>query len=111
MKTKEQLVQGRFLFRSPGIGWFSVRIQSSFIADADGTSVESGGMCTLLIEGASGMNRSVAGDVEMITDGSEAPCPMTGNDGFQRERPVATRGAAMDDNQVNPPVVLKLAAV
>ena len=54
------------------------------------------------------MNGTVTGDVIVIPHGGKAPGPMTGDDGFQRERPVAARGAAVNDNQVNLPVVLVL---
>ena len=73
--------------------------------------VETRGMRPHLVEGTTCMNGTVTGDVIVIPHGGEASSPMTGDDGFQGERPVAARGAAMNDNQVNPPVVLVLRTI
>lgn len=41
----KQFQQGYPLFHGPGVGRFSVRIQSAFIADADAATVKASGMC------------------------------------------------------------------
>ena len=83
-------------------------IQTALVAHPDGATVIPRGMCPLLMEGTTGMNHAVTGHIVMVADGGEPSCLVTGNHGFQGERPVAARGAAMDDNQVYPPVVLVL---
>ncbi len=110
-QTEQELSERVLLGKGTGVGRFPLRVQASFVTNPDGTAVEARGMRPLLIERATCMNGSIACNVIMVPHGCETACPVTGNDGFQRELPVAARGAAMDDNQVNPPVVLVLTTV
>jgi len=111
LQAEEQFPQRLFLGRCPGVGRFPAWIQAALVAYPDGTAVVSRGMRPLLVEGTTGMNHTVAGDVVMITHSGKAPGPVTGYDGFQWEGTVATRRTAMNHNQVYLTVILVLAAV
>lgn len=107
----QQFPEGIFLRRGTCIGGLPVRIQSPFVADTDGMTVITRCMRPHLIEGATCMDGSVTGHIIMIAYRCESARPVTGDDGFQRKAPVAARRTAMHHYQVNPTVILVLAAV
>ena len=69
----QQCQQTPFLHQSTRIGRCAVRQESALIADADRMPVVVPAMRSHLFQGASAVNLSVAGDIEMVSYVREAP--------------------------------------
>ena len=69
----QQCQHASLLYQSTRIGRCAVRREPTFIADADRMPVVVPAMRSHLFQGASAVNLSVAGDIEMISYVREAP--------------------------------------
>ncbi len=89
---------GALLSFCAGVGRTALSVESALVADADTVLVEVAGVGTRLALGAAGMADAVTGDVVVVTDGLEAAGLVAGLQVFLGERPVAARGAAVNDD-------------
>ena len=84
----------------PCVLGFALRVQSSFVADADGVPVVSLAMGSGLFHGSAGMDRPVAGEVVMISDVPEVPMSdVVQATSLEIQAPPLRGGGAMEDDQ------------
>ena len=97
----QQCQQTPFLHQSTRIGRCAVRQESALIADADRMPVVVPAMRSHLFQGASAVNLSVAGDIEMISYVREAPVADVVHGGRLSKSPAPPLrgGRAVDNNQ------------
>ena len=96
----QQCHQTPFLHQSTRIGRCAVRQESALIADADRMPVVVPAMRSHLFQGASAVNLSVAGDIEMISYVREAPvADVVLAAGLKIQPPPLRGGGAVDNNQ------------
>ena len=96
----QQCQQTPFLHQSTRIGRCAVRQESALIADADRMPVVVPAMRSHLFQGASAVNLSVAGDIEMISYVREAPvADVVLAAGLKIQPPPLRGGGAVDNNQ------------
>ena len=96
------------MFRRAGIARPSADVQSSFVTNADGVFVVSGGVCTYLVKSTPRMNYPVAGDVVVITDVGKATGTMVTTAVVHGVTLRGAGGTTMYHNQVDATVVLVL---
>lgn len=60
LQTSQELDEGDALLVGSGVGWMTILIEASFIADADGVTVVVFAMGTDLIDRTSGLDGAVA---------------------------------------------------
>ena len=96
----QQCQQTPFLHQSTRIGRCAVRQESALIADADRMPVVVPAMRSHLFQGASAVNLSVAGDIEMVSYVREPPvADVVPAAGFKIQPPPLRGGGAVDNNQ------------
>ena len=88
------------LFGSTGVGRTTLGVETSLIADADGVLVVVAGMGADEVFMTRLIHLTVPGDVIVIGGEAEASL-VTGDEVSDRKRPVAARGAAVDDDEVD----------
>lgn len=109
-QAEQQGIEGGALCIGTRVGRSARRGESPFVADADAVAIESLDMRSLLMERTTGMYHPVARDVVVITDVGKTASFVVAPTIFQCIGTVATRGAAMQYDQVDESVVLVLAA-
>lgn len=98
----QQGKQRRFLFQRSGIGRTAFGIQPTFVADADGVPVVIQAMRTYLFRRTTAVYLTVARQVEMIADVTEAAVPDVVTAAILKAQAHALRrGRAMDDEKSN----------
>ena len=95
----QQCQQTPFLHQSTRIGRCAVRQESALIADADRMPVVVPAMRSHLFQGASAVNLSVVGDIEMISYVREAPVAVVPAASLKIQPPPLRGGGAVDNNQ------------
>ena len=96
----EQGEHRSLLSLSPGIGRTTFLIETAFVANAEGTVVVMPSMSPTDILGENGDDGTVATDVVVIGGLAEAGIAR-GDKGFDRERTVTVRGAAVNNEQLD----------
>ena len=98
MKRLQQLEHGMLLGWRAGVDFFTLGIDATLVADADGTAVVAPGMNATYGLGQNGNDVAIATDIPVVTGLAEA--------GFARSNQildgvvaVATRGRAVDDEE------------
>lgn len=100
MQFAEQRQHGGFLFQCPCVHGDATGRQSSLIADADGMPVVVLAMCTDLLQRTATMDFTIARDVEMITDVTEATVvDVVVAAGLKVQVPPLGGGGTMDDDE------------
>ena len=97
----EQVEQRTFLGVGTGVGRGSRLIEAAFITDADAPVVPPGCMCADLVDGTATVEIAVAGDIEMIADGTESPYLMVTEKLFHRIVTVTLGSGAMYDDEAD----------
>ena len=72
MEIEKESDEGSSLLESAGVFRFAVGIETAFIADADGATVEGAAMGADFVKAAVLGDRAILADVEVITDVDEA---------------------------------------
>jgi len=88
------------LLRCPGIGRTTVGVKTALIADADAVLVVMAGMGAREVFMTGLIHLTIAGDVVVVGGETETGL-VAGNEVSDRKRPVAARGATVDDDEVN----------
>lgn len=92
--------EGGLLFLGAGVGFTALGVDASLIADADAVLVVMAGMGAREVFMTGLIHLTIAGDVVVV--GGEAETGLVAGDELgDREGPVAARGAAVDDDEVN----------
>ena len=97
----QKFFQSDHLRLGSGVFRTAVLVQTSFVADADAVGVVALGVSTHLVLGTTGIERSVLGDVVVVTDGAETTGLVAGLQLFDGEILVDSRRTAMHDDQRN----------
>ena len=101
LQTVKQGKEGLLLRRSTGVGWLASRIKTALVTDADTVGIVLLGVGTLYCLGAGEMQHTVTGNIIVVTDAVEAPCPVACLQCLHGEVSVAAGGAAVNHYQVN----------
>ena len=100
LQTAEQSDEGLLLFGRSGIGRTAVGVKTALIADADAVLVVVLGMGTDEVFMTRLVHLTITGDVIVV--GGEAETGLVaGDEVSDRKRPVAARGATVDDDEVD----------
>ncbi len=92
--------EGGLLFLGAGVGFTALGVDASLIADADAVLVVMAGMGAREVFMTGLEHLTITGDVIVV--GGEAEAGLVAGDELgDREGPVAARGAAVDDDEVN----------
>lgn len=97
----QQFQQGCFLLRSAGVGRITLLVQPTLVADADGTAVETTGMCANFQQATVLCHDAALADIKMIPDGTEATGLMVAQHLFHRVFTVTTGGGAVDNEEAD----------
>ena len=97
MEIEKETDEGGTLFEGASVLWFAVGIETAFIADADGASVEWATMSAHLIQAAVLSDRAILADVIMITYVDEASLQMVVLQLLWSIITVLTRGGAVNN--------------
>lgn len=88
------------LFGSTGVGRIAIGVETSLIADADGVLVVVAGMGAREVFVTGLEHLTITGDVVVV--GGEAETGLVAGDELgDREGPVAARGAAVNDDEID----------
>ena len=110
LQLAEQVQKRALLGIGAGVGGATRLVQASFVADADAVVVPPGGMGADVVDRAATVYLAVAGDVEVVANPCKATLQVAAAQGLDREIDIAARGAAMDYQETDLPVVLVEAA-
>ena len=72
MEIEKETDEGSSLLEGAGVFRFAVGVETTFIADADGTAVEGAAMSAYFVKAAMLGGGAILADVEVITDVDEA---------------------------------------
>ena len=72
MEIEKETDEGSSLLEGSGVLRFAFGIETAFIADSDGTTVEGAAMCADFVKAAVLGGGAILADVEVITDVDEA---------------------------------------
>ena len=97
MEIEKETDEGSSLLEGAGVLRFAFGIQTAFIADADGTTVEGAAMSADFVEAAVLSDRAILADVEVITDVDEATLQVVVLQLLWGIITVLTRGGAVND--------------
>ena len=107
-QSHQQLKQSIFLLGGTGITRPSSDVETTLVADADGVAVIPRGVCPHRIEGAAGMNHTIASDVVVIADVGKATGTMVTTAVVHGVTLRGAGGTTMNHYQVDATVVLVL---
>ena len=97
MEIEKETDEGSSLLEGAGVLRFAFGIETAFIADADGATVEGAAMGAYLIQAAVLSDGAILADVEVITDVDEATLQVVVLQLLWSVVTVLTRGGAVDD--------------
>lgn len=110
LQSSYQGIQSLSLRLCARVGRTPLFIQSPFVADPNRITVPPLHMRPLLMEGTTGMDIAIASDVKVVTDIGKPTVQMVSAASLERVVTIASRGTAVQHNQVDQSVVLILTA-
>ena len=97
MEIEKETDEGSSLLEGVGVFRFVVGVETTFIADADGTAVEGTTMCADLVKAAMLGGGAILADIEVITYVDKATLQVVVLELLRGVVTVLTRGGAVDD--------------
>ena len=110
LQLAEQVQERTLLGIGAGVGGTVLLVQATLVTDADAVVIPPGGVGADVMDRTATVHLAVAGDVEVVANPCKATLQVAAAQGLDRKIDIAARGAAMDYQETDLPVVLVEAA-